>query len=263
MPRPCKRRRVCTEPECSLFLPDNRHAEDISPIKLALDEFESVRLIDLEGMTQEECARQMNIARTTVQAIYNSARIKIAECLVNGRGLEIGGGEYELCGGDLPRCPHGHGCPGKFAADIQTHQNRKDDNTVKIAVTYENGQVFQHFGHTERFKIYDVQDGKVVSSAVVSSGGSGHGALAGMLASSGVDVLICGGIGGGAQMALMQAGIKLYGGVSGDADAAVEALLAGELDYNPNVHCDHHDNQHGSCGEHSCADHICGGHCGH
>ena len=73
---------------------------------------------------------------------------------------------------------------------------------MKIAVTYENGNVFQHFGHTEQFKLYDVQDGKVVSSQVVDTNGSGHGALAGFLAAHQVEALICGGIGGGAQMAL-------------------------------------------------------------
>lgn len=145
---------------------------------------------------------------------------------------------------------------------------------MKIAVTYENGQIFQHFGHTEEFKVYEVEDGKVVKSEVMGSNGSGHGALAGLLFNSGVDVLICGGIGGGAQNALAQAGIKLYGGVSGSADAAVEALLAGKLDYNPNVKCNHHDHEHGeghSCGSHeeghSCGNHgeghSCGGNCGH
>ena len=98
---------------------------------------------------------------------------------------------------------------------------------MKIAVTYENGQILQHFGHTQQFKIYDVEGERVVSSMVVDTNGSGHGALGGFLADKGVEVLICGGIGGGAQNALAQAGIKLYGGVSGSADAAVEALLAG------------------------------------
>ena len=91
---------------------------------------------------------------------------------------------------------------------------------MKIAVTYENGQIFQHFGHTAQFKLYEVEDGKIVREAVVDTNGSGHGALAGFLAQSGVDTLICGGIGGGAQMALAQAGIKLYGGGRGEADAA-------------------------------------------
>ena len=100
---------------------------------------------------------------------------------------------------------------------------------MKIAVTYENGQIFQHFGHTEQFKVYNVENGAVTSSAVEPTNGSGHGALAGFLVGLGVDTLICGGIGGGAIAALNEAGITLYAGVAGDADAAVEALLAGNL----------------------------------
>ena len=130
---------------------------------------------------------------------------------------------------------------------------------MKIAVTYENGEIFQHFGHTETFKIYDIADGKVVSAEVVDTNGSGHGALAGFLVAHGVDTLICGGIGGGAQNALAQAGIRLFGGVSGNADEAVNALLAGNLGYNPNVHCDHHVHEAG----HSCRDHGCGSHSCH
>ena len=129
---------------------------------------------------------------------------------------------------------------------------------MKIAVPYENGEIFQHFGHTETFKIYDIADGKVVSAEVVDTNGSGHGALAGFLVAHGVDTLICGGIGGGAQNALAQAGIRLFGGVSGNADEAVNALLAGNLGYNPNVHCDHHDHEAGhSCGDHGCGSHSC------
>lgn len=131
---------------------------------------------------------------------------------------------------------------------------------MKIAVTYEAGQVFQHFGHTQAFKVYEVADGKIVSSAVVDTNGTGHGALAGLLGGLEADVLICGGIGGGAQAALTAAGIRWYGGVTGDADEAVEALLAGTLEYNPNVRCNHHDH-HGeghSCGSHGCGSHTCG-----
>ena len=113
---------------------------------------------------------------------------------------------------------------------------------MKIAVTYENGQIFQHFGHTEQFKIYEIEDNTIISSEVIDTNGQGHGALAGLLKTLGADVLICGGIGGGAQMALADAGIKLYGGVSGSCDAAVEAYLTNNLGYNPNVKCDHHDN---------------------
>ena len=129
---------------------------------------------------------------------------------------------------------------------------------MKIAVTYENGQVFQHFGHTEQFKLYDVENGAVVSSRVVDTNGSGHGALAGFLKDSGVEALICGGIGGGARNALAQAGITLYPGAAGDADGAVAALLAGNLAYDPDTLCDHHG--HGE--EHDCAHHEGHG-CGH
>ena len=131
---------------------------------------------------------------------------------------------------------------------------------MKIAVTYAGGLIFQHFGHTAQFKIYEVKDGKVVSAQVIDTNGSGHGALAGLLSSLGVDTLICGGIGGGAQMALASAGIKLYGGIAGEADEAVAALLAGTLDFNPTPRCDHHDHHHGE--DHSCGSHGCGGHCG-
>ena len=131
---------------------------------------------------------------------------------------------------------------------------------MKIAVPYENGQVFQHFGHSGQFKIYDVEDGRIAVPA-----GSGHGALAGFLSGLEVDTLICGGIGAGAQEALAQAGIRLYGGVTGGADEAVRALLAGTLDYSAEVRCSRHDHhgERGHCGEdhHGCAGNSgrCGG----
>lgn len=131
---------------------------------------------------------------------------------------------------------------------------------MKIAVPYENGMVFQHFGHTEQLKVYDIENGQITGAQVMDTSGSGHGALAGFLSRLGVDTLICGGIGAGAQSALAKAEIKLYGGVSGDADTAVEALLAGKLTYNPDVQCNHHGHDHH---EHShCGEHGCGGHSG-
>ncbi len=133
---------------------------------------------------------------------------------------------------------------------------KKEDGIMRIAVTYENGDIFQHFGHTEQFKVYDVEDGAVKASRVISSDGFGHGALAGFLGNNQVDALICGGIGGGAQAALAEAGIRLYAGCSGAADAAVEALLAGKLNWEENPVCNHHgEHHHGDChGE----DHACG-----
>lgn len=132
---------------------------------------------------------------------------------------------------------------------------------MKIAVTYDNGEIFQHFGHTEQFKVYEIKEGTIVNAEVVDTNGSGHGALAGMLSSLGIDVLICGGIGGGAQTALAEAGIKLYGGVRGNADDAVVALLADNLAYDPEAKCDHHNHHHSD--DHTCGDHGCGNHSCH
>lgn len=133
---------------------------------------------------------------------------------------------------------------------------------MKIAVTYENGQIYQHFGHSEHFKLYEIKDNQIAAQEVVPTNGSGHGALAGFLASHGVNTLICGGIGGGAQMALAEAGIRLYGGVSGSADEAVRAFLEGTLEYQPDVCCSHHAQGHGgNCTGHSCGEdkHGCPG----
>lgn len=130
---------------------------------------------------------------------------------------------------------------------------------MRVAVTYENGGIFQHFGHTGQFKMYDIEDGKIVKEEVVDTQGQGHGALADFLFSRNVDALICGGIGGGAQAALAQAGIRLYGGVLGSADEAVRQLLAGNLGYDPEVHCDHHQEEGHDCGSHGCGEHDCGG----
>ena len=158
MPRPPRCRRICDAPQVDTFCPQGH--EEAAPILLTLDEYEVIRLVDLEQRTHQQCAAQMDISRSTVQEIYESARRKIAACLVYGRKLVITGGSYRICG---------------------------------------------------------------------------------------------------AQQALAQAGIRLFGGVSGDADAAVHALLAGNLGYNPNVRCDHHDHEHGE-GGHTCGDHGCGHH---
>ncbi len=124
---------------------------------------------------------------------------------------------------------------------------------MKIAVTYENGAVFQHFGHCKNFKFYEVEENEIKDARIISAMGSGHGALAGFLKLNGADVLICGGIGGGARTALSQAGIELYPGVTGSADESVIAFLNGKLNYNPDTLCNHHHE-----GEHHCGGHTCG-----
>lgn len=251
MARPVRFRRVCLEPEYDNFVPSG--VKEMERVLLAVDEFEAVRLIDYEKRTHEQCAVQMGISRTTVTEIYERARFKIADCIINGKVMGISGGKYKLCDGSAWKC-----C-GKTCNRMDSF--RKEADIMKIAVTYENGNVFQHFGHTEQFKIYGIDGGKIVETKVVETNGSGHGALAGMLSALGVDTLVCGGIGAGAQAALAEAGIQLYGGVFGNADEAVSALLAGSLDFNPDVQCDHHEERHRHGSGHHCGEdkHGCTG----
>lgn len=256
MPRPQRCRRICNEPTITVFSP--KGTENMEPVVLTIDEFEAIRLIDTEKQTHQQCARQMEISRSTATEIYESAREKIGVSLVNGRPLVIEGGNYRLCNGNPKWCYKKH-CKKQYQDEVKKIIF-KGDHIMRIAVTYENGEIFQHFGHTAQFKFYDVENDKVISTEVADTNGSGHGALAGFLVSNKVDILICGGIGGGAQTALAEAGIKLYGGVQGNADEAVNALLGNTLSFNPDVHCDHHDHEHGeghTCGEHGCGNQGC------
>lgn len=245
MPKTTKCRRISGLPCQFGFHPSDEMAPD--SIMMTFDEFETIRLLDKEGMTQEQCAAKMGVARTTVTAMYESARKKVACMLVEGRSLSISGGNVRF---------------NIKQNDSLKSVRQKGDNEMRIAVTYDNGNIFQHFGHTEKFKFYDVEDGKIVNEEIVDTNGQGHGALAGFLLGGKVDTLICGGIGGGAQSALSEAGITLYGGVAGNVDDAVNALLEGKLDYNPDVKCNHHGEGH-KCSDHHSEDHSCAGHCGH
>ena len=252
MPRPFRCRRIEQLPVYRSFSPDDITATE--SIRMTVDEFEALRLLDDEGLTQEACASRMNIARTTVTAIYDSARKKVADALVNGKRLLITGGHCEF-----------------EPVEIYQEIIEKGTHTMRIAVTYENEEIFQHFGHTEQFMLYDVEEGKIVNEQIVDTNGSGHGALAGFLKAVKADALICGGIGMGAQTALADAGIKLYAGVQGSADAAAKSLAEGTLEYDPDAKCDHHGHHGGGheCGHDHGEDHECGHHhgkgldCGH
>ena len=128
-----------------------------------------------------------------------------------------------------------------------------------IAATYgENGEIFQHFGRTPMFKVYQVEDGEIVAEGYLDPEGAGHGALAGVLMSCGIEVLLCGGIGPGAVNFLDQAGIAVYAGNSGSADEVAAAFAAGTLVQNAGANCDHHDHEHGEgCGHHGEGEHHC------
>ncbi|MCI9137914.1 MAG: DUF134 domain-containing protein [Lachnospiraceae bacterium] len=245
MARPSKPRRVCRMPACTRFYTETGSCENRLSLQLGIEEYEVIRLLDYLGFTQQEAAEQMGTGRTTIQSLYTQARRKLARFLVEGCALTIDGGSYELCS-LRQNCLK------------QSINTEKGEQIMKIAVTYENGQIFQHFGHTQQFKVYTVEDGAVVSSEVIDTNGQGHGALAGFLLGGGVDVLICGGIGGGARNALAEAGIELYPGAVGDADAQVESFLKGQLVYDPDTMCSHHSHEEDhSCGNHGCGEHGC------
>ena len=199
MPRPPRCRRICGVPQVDTFCPNG--CENTEPILLTLDEYEVIRLVDLEQQTHEQCAAQMDISRSTVQEIYESARSKIAAYLVHGKPLHITGGNYRICRGqEAAHC--GRCCRMQRANMEKSGKTCKGDSIMKIAVAYENGQIFQHFGHTEQFKLYEAVDGKITHAKVVDTNGSGHGALAGFLMQHGVDTLVYGGIGGALGMTI-------------------------------------------------------------
>ena len=176
MSRPTKCRRVCRFPATLEFSTVGETMGE--PVILTVDEYETIRLIDKEGLSQEECGTQLGVGRTTVQKIYETARRKIADALVLGRSLRIEGGDFYLCNGNSEFCYKKSCLKRQFQAEYKMD---KGEDVMRIAVTYENGDIYQHFGHTERFKIYDVQDGKVMDSRIIDTNGQGHGALADVL----------------------------------------------------------------------------------
>ena len=226
MPRPKRCRQICGYPAFWSFAPEKTDVSET--IRFTLDEYEAVRMIDYEKLTQEDCAAAMGVSRATVAGIYENARFKLADAIINGKRIRITGGSYRI--DSIPA-----------SAEI----NEKGDQIMRIAVTYEQGTVGQHFGRTEQFKIYDIADGEIKAGQVIDTNGTGHGALAGFLRAAEVETLICGGIGMGARMALEELGIRLLPGVIGNADDVVKDYLTGNLAYDPDTECHHHDHGEG------------------
>ena len=235
MGRVTKARRVCAMPLYARFAPQPDEAK--APVRMEIEDYECIRLMDYLGMTQEKCAVQMGVARTTVQGIYTRARRRPQQ----GHG----------CGQSrcLPQPHTAGGASMDVPPDLSATKGRI---LMRLAIPYDNGQVFQHFGRSEQFKIYEVADGAIESPHVLENNGEGHGALVTLLQQAHVDVLICGGIGAGAQNALKAAGIRFYGGVQGEADKAAADFLVDRLAYDPAVRCEHHGEGHGHGHGHGC-----------
>jgi len=241
MSRPKKSRRVGELPRCTCFYPQIKislqnvnntnffaSAKDITnSITLTIDEYETIRLIDYKKLTQEECATQMDVARTTVTAMYTSARKKIAQSIVESRVLEIDGGDYMEC--------QGRYC--KFYKDKNTTSDKYNYNSddklfsMKLAVPSENDIIFQRFGITDAFKIFTIKNSKIVKKEYIKVGNVEHKALVDFLISLNIDSLLCGGIGERAKQYLLDANIVIYSGVSGNTDIMVQQLLDNKLDY--------------------------------
>jgi len=222
--RPIKWRNVCSLPKSSKFGPLDCKRED--EIIMSVDEYEAIRLIDLEGFNQEECAKQMNIARSTVQGIYISARKKLAESLVNGKTLFIKGGEYKLCDGLGGGC--GKGCRKK--------KFKQERMKMKIAIPVDekniDAKVASSFGRATYFLIYDVtskSESFVENEALQSKGGAGIKA-AQTIVDSGAGILLTPRLGENAADVVQGAEIKIYKTTDGSAKENINAFIDGKLD---------------------------------
>ena len=266
MPRPCRARRVCSEPCCRAFGPERpaKPSEtggagkgEADVVNLLVEEFEVIRIVDFEKRTHEQCATQMGVSRTTVTEIYERARFKLADAIVNAKRLVIEGGSYEICGGACAKHCAGR-CPWKYKAlaeSVEANFKVKGSVIMKIAIPVKNENIFQHFGMAPAFKVYTVENRTIVGTEMIEAAGQGHGAKVAPLVANHVDCVVCGGIGDGAASALAAAGIQLIAGINGNADEAAAACVAETLESCPEAAAavSRHAHRHA----HGCG---CGGH---
>ena len=227
MPRPQKKRCISDRPKCNRFVPD---AENYGEVNLSLDEFETIKWIDAQGLSQENCAKVMNVSRTTVQRAYASARNKIGIALVNASSLVIEGGPVNL-GATLP---------------FVEHHCKDGECNMKIAIGLNNEQVSMHFGSCNDFRIISIEDGKVVSSEDIHDEVSTHHDRPQFLKNLGVEVLILGGIGRGAYNRLVPLGIEVLNGGGLSIDEALVQFMNKTLTSPLQSHeCSgHHEHKH-------------------
>ena len=218
MARPIIRRRIKIKPKCHLFIPAETNSERVI---LSLDEYECIRLIDLESLQQDACAKELNVARTTVQAIYKNARRKIADALINGKQLVIEGGNVYL----------------NDEEDVYIPKDQRIDK--RIAVTYQDGFVFSHFGQAQQFKIFDIVENNIKVTTIIDAKDAKRAALVDFLQSNHVDVLICGGIGENAYNLLKNADIEVINGANGEVDNVIKSYLNNTLEIDDNLKCNH------------------------
>lgn len=248
MPRPRKWRKVCCLPQSKRFGPLDLPEDNVNSIKMTVDEYETIRLIDLDRFTQEECANQMNVSRTTVQGIYDDARKKLAASLVNGKVLWIEGGEYQLCNDIENGC--GRGCCrrslyglGLIKTEAQT-QDKETNMKIAIPVDEQNleSNVCISFGRSPYFLIYTVETKEAAfleNEAASSQGGAGIKA-AQVLVDNEIKTLLTPRCGENAEAVLHKADIAIYKTIEGTAQQNIEAFIEGTLSILNVFHAGHH-----------------------
>lgn len=234
MPRPTKCRQIECLPKQTSFC--SKQSSHSLKIDLTIDEYEAIKLIDYKGLTQDEAAFQMGVSRTTITSIYEIARRKIATFIVDGGRLDIIGGEYVIS--------HGKENYPNF--------NLKEIEQMIVAVSFEEGEIFQHFGHTEFFKLFTIEKGIIKDSRIVSADGAGHSEIVDFLVKNKVDVLVCGGIGAKAVSFLSEAGIEVFAGNVGKVDDAITKFIKGELNKTDVSNCEEKAHGDSHCGDGDC-----------
>jgi predicted DNA-binding protein (UPF0251 family)/predicted Fe-Mo cluster-binding NifX family protein len=231
LPRPAKWRCVECGPGARLFGPAGVPVRRLDQVKMGLDEFETLRLLHLEGATQEEAAQKLGVSRSTVSRMAARAHRAVTEALVLGKALCVEGGPVTVTRIERE----------DTQAGVADAAHGPKGEVMIIAVPYLEGDVNAHFGSTQSFLIAEAQDGRVTRSALYEVQGMqhNHSGIAGFLQAQGVEVILAGGMGGPMQQALKQSGFTLYCGVGGPADEAVAAFLRGEIEQS-DATCGHH-----------------------
>ena len=218
MARPRKSRKVCHFPKSLAFSPA-AHGVGENAVNLTVDEYETIRLIDLEGFSQEACGEWMGIARTTVQMIYTSARKKLAQMLVEGRSLQIAGGDYRLCDG-------AQNCSQDLCfKQYYSRKYEKPAACIRVVIACDAGKVSSGFEDAQQIHIYDLLEGKITASQILDVAQTEKTILPGILAALQTDMLVCETIGSGTKLALSAAGIQVTTGISGDANTAARIIF--------------------------------------
>lgn len=252
--RPRKFRNVCELPETNRFGPLGMGAHGRGNanrfIIMSIDEYETIRLIDLEGLTQEECAQQMNIARTTVQRTYSDARKKIAQSLVKGKVLKIEGGDYKLCDGNGRFCGIGNCHRGGNKMDSENmekiEESQKERKTMKIVMPVDENnmetKVSVSFGRAPFFLVYDLETKEntfIDNKAATSPGGAGIIA-AQTVVDSKTEALLTPRCGQNAADVLKSGKVKLYKSIDGTVEENIKAFNDGKLDPLDEIHAGFH-----------------------